>query len=184
MAERSHGYLSYGTGAGGAVAPAVDREGAHMDLVRAVARPMLAGMFIYGGADSLGNPFSKTGRAEPVVEPVTEAFGLPGDTTTWVRVNGAIQIAAGAALALGKVPRVAALALAGSLVPTTLAGHRFWRESDPAAKAAQRIQFLKNVSMLGGLLLAADDTGGRPSIPWRIHRRVERAVDSLPHHDG
>jgi len=154
-----------------------------MDLVRTVARPMLAGMFIYGGVDALGHPFSKTARAEPVVEPMAEALGLPGDATTWVRVNGAVQVASGAALAVGKVPRVAALVLAGSLVPTTLAGHRFWSEHDETAKSTQRIQFLKNMSMLGGLLLAADDTGGRPSVPWLIHRRVERALDLLPHHD-
>jgi putative oxidoreductase len=154
-----------------------------MDLVRSVARPMLAGMFIYGGVDALRNASGKAGRAEPVVEPVTEVLGLPGDTMTWIRVNGAVQIAAGAALAVGKLPRVAALALAGSLVPTTLAGHRFWDEQDAAAKNGQRIQFLKNVSMLGGLLIAADDTGGRPSVPWRLHRAAERAFESLPIHD-
>jgi len=109
---------------------------------------------------------------------------LPGDTTTWVRVNAAVQIAAGVALAIGKLPRVAALALAGSLVPTTLAGHRFWDEPDGAAKNGQRIQFLKNMSMLGGLLLAADDTGGRPSVPWRMHQAAERALEALPIHDG
>jgi putative oxidoreductase len=154
-----------------------------MDLLRAVARPMLAGMFIYGGTDALRHASSKSGWAEPVVEPVTDVLGLPGDTTTWVRVNGAVQVAAGAALAIGKLPRVAALALAGSLVPTTLAGHRFWEEREPAAKNGQRIQFLKNMSMLGGLLLAADDTGGRPSIPWRMHKAAERALEALPNHD-
>jgi uncharacterized membrane protein YphA (DoxX/SURF4 family) len=39
------------------------------------------------------------------------------------------------------------------LVPTTLAGHRFWAEEDPQAKSMQRIQFLKNLAMFGGLLL-------------------------------
>ena len=45
--------------------------------------------------------------------------------------------------------------LAASLVPTTLAGHRFWEETDPQAKAMQRLQFAKNTSVLGGLLLAS-----------------------------
>ena len=70
--------------------------------------------------------------------------------------------------------------LAESLVPTTLAGHRFWEESEPKARAGQRIYFLKNVSLFGALLLAADDTGGRPSIPWRIHEAVGNARDTLP----
>jgi uncharacterized membrane protein YphA (DoxX/SURF4 family) len=52
------------------------------------------------------------------------------------------------------------LALAGSLIPTTLAGHSYWKLEDPAAKKAQRIQFHKNMAMLGGLLLAVLDQPG------------------------
>ena len=40
-----------------------------------------------------------------------------------------------------------------SLVPTTLSVHSFW-EAPEAERPAQKIQFLKNLSMLGGLLLA------------------------------
>ena len=86
------------------------------------------------------------------------------------------------ALALGVFARPASLALAASLVPTTLAGHAFWQETDPAAKAQQRIQFLKNLAMLGGLLLAAADTGGRPSVPWRAKRAVGHAAEQVREH--
>ncbi len=160
-----------------------------MDLVRAIARPMLGSMFVYGGFDSLRHAGAKVERADKVVRPLDESvgrsLGVAADTATLVRVNGAVQVAAGVALAAGKLPRIAALALAVSLVPTTLAGHRFWEESDPSARAGQTIHFLKNVSMLGGLLIAADDTGGRPSIPWRIqeavHDAADHARDGLPH---
>jgi putative oxidoreductase len=60
--------------------------------------------------------------------------------------------------------------LAASLVPTTLAGHAFWNETDPQAKNAQRLQFYKNTSVFGGLLLAAVDTEGRPGLAWRARR--------------
>ena len=40
-------------------------------------------------------------------------------------------------------------------------------ESDPGAKANQRIHFFKNVSMLGGLLIAGMDTEGKPGLAWR-----------------
>jgi putative oxidoreductase len=151
-----------------------------MDLFRGIARPLLASMFIYGGVDSVRHASKKTATAHSVVDPVTDVLGLPGDDLMWVRVNAAVQVAAGTALAVGKWPRVAALALAASLVPTTLAGHSFWNESDASSRASQRIQFLKNVSMLGGLLIAADDTGGRPSVPWRIHKAAEHAIEALP----
>ncbi|HEV2368363.1 MAG TPA: DUF488 domain-containing protein [Acidimicrobiales bacterium] len=65
-------------------------------------------------------------------------------------------------------------ALAGSLVPTTLAGHRFWEETDKQERAAQQIHFLKNLSMLGGLMLAALDTEGRPSATLRVRHAVRR----------
>jgi putative oxidoreductase len=151
-----------------------------MDPVRALARSMLGSMFIYGGLDAVRTPEKKVGKAAPVVEPVAETFDLPGDAQDWVRINGAVQIAAGTALVLGKFSRVAALTLAASLVPTTLAGHRFWEEGDSGARKAQTVHFLKNVSMLGGLLLAADDTGGRPSIPWRVQRAADHALERLP----
>ena len=74
-----------------------------------------------------------------------------------VRANAAVQVVAGAALALGRAPRLSALVLAGSLVPTTLAGHAYWTIEDPAARKLQRIQFHKNMAMIGGLLLAVLD---------------------------
>ena len=73
-------------------------------------------------------------------------------------------------LATGRMPRISSAVLAASLVPTTLAGHRFWEEEDPQKKAMQRIHFFKNASMLGGLLLAAVDTEGKPGVAWRARR--------------
>ncbi|MFE7422360.1 DoxX family protein [Rhodococcus sp. NPDC057529] len=83
---------------------------------------------------------------------------VPNDDELIVRANGAVQAFAGATLALGLYPRVSALALAGSLVPTTVAGHGFWSLEVPTARKMQRVQFQKNVAMLGGLLYAARDT--------------------------
>ncbi len=81
-----------------------------------------------------------------------------------MRVNAAVQVVGGTLLSLNKFPRLAALALAGSIVPTTLAGHRFWEENDPTSKTSQQIHFFKNASMLGGLLIASVDTEGKESL--------------------
>jgi putative oxidoreductase len=146
---------------------------------RKLARPLLASMFIAGGLDALRNP-------GPRQELVAKA-GLQ-DPEKLVRVNAATQLVGGVALATGRLPRLSALALAGSLVPTTYVGHPFWSEDDGSAKRTQRTQFFKNLSMLGGLLLAAADTGGRESIPHaagRITRRAakqaKKAAKGLPH---
>lgn len=147
-----------------------------MSLPTFVARPLIAGIFIAGGLEALRRGDDETDAAEDVLEPnVTQSTGL--NSKQLVTVNGAAQVVAGTCLALGILPRPAATVLAVSLVPTTLAGHRFWEASDDE-KPGQVIHFLKNLSMLGGLILAATDTGGRPSLPWRARRAVARASDS------
>ena len=78
-------------------------------------------------------------------------------------------------LAFNRLPRLSALALAASLVPTTLAGHRFWEHEDEGQRAQQQINFFKNLSMLGGLLLAALDTAGRPGLVWRTQHAGQHA---------
>ena len=142
-----------------------------MSPSRALARPLLASTFIAGGIDALRNP-------QPRVEKV-ESAGL-SEPDKLVQVNSAAQVAAGLTLATGRLPRLSALVLAGSLVPTTALGHPFWNETDPAAKQQQQVHFLKNLSMLGGLLLAAADTGGRESIPHaagRVTRRTKKKAE-------
>jgi putative oxidoreductase len=146
-----------------------------MSLVRFVARPMLASLFIVQGLKTLRDPDSMVSRAKPVtdrVAPLLEKYApqVPTETRTLVRINAAVHVVAGAMLATGTFSRVAAAALAGSMVPTTIAGHAFWEIEDPDEKRSQRLQFLKNVGMTGGLLLAAVDTEGRPGIPWRARR--------------
>ncbi|MEU5512434.1 DoxX family protein [Streptomyces fungicidicus] len=139
-----------------------------MSLLRVLGRPMLASMFLAGGLDAVRNPQNVAPLAESVVRPVTDRVpALPDSTEDCVRLNGAVQVVGGLLLATGRMSRPAALALAVSLIPTTLAAHRFWEEEDPAQRGQQRIHFLKNLSMLGGLLIAADDTGAAPSLLWR-----------------
>ncbi len=147
-----------------------------MPVLRAVARPMLASIFILQGYDSFRRPERYAPRAEPVVRPIAERVSaVPAKTEDAVRLNGAVQMVAGSLLALGRWPRLSALAIAATLVPTTLAGHRFWEEEEEGNAAQQRIHFLKNVSMLGGLLIAAADTAGKPSLAWRSRHAAKTA---------
>ncbi|SNT06749.1 DoxX protein [Geodermatophilus pulveris] len=150
-------------------------------LVRRIARPLLASSFVYGGIDTLRNPQSRVPGARPVVDQITAKADeqlpvqLPRDVEQYVKVNAGAQVAAGSLLALGRLPRLSALVLSASLVPTTLAGHRFWEHEDPQERFGQTAHFAKNLSMLGGLLIAAVDTEGRPSVGYRARRAASRA---------
>jgi putative oxidoreductase len=146
-----------------------------MTVTRLIARPMLASMFVMGGINALKNADWAAKEAEPVTEkvvPVAQKYApqLPTDPKTWVRVNAVTHIVAGLGLATGRAPRLSALALAATMVPTTVAGHRFWEESDSGSKANEKVHFFKNVSMLGGLIIAGLDTEGRPGLAWRAKR--------------
>ena len=147
-----------------------------MAVLRAFARPMLASIFIIQGYDQMRNPDRVVKAAEPVVRPIASRVSVvPDDTEQAVRLNGAVQFVAGSLLAIGWLPRPSALALAATLVPTTAAGHRFWDADSDEERAMQRIHFLKNLVMFGGLLIAAGDTAGRPSLAWRTRHAVQEA---------
>ena len=129
-----------------------------MKIVRTMARPMLAGVFIVSGLDVLANPEPRAKAAKPVVDMVASVVPFaPSDPVDAVRLNAAVHLGAGALLAAGVMSRLAATALALSMVPTTIAGHRFWEIDDPTKRSMQRTQFLKNTAILGGLLVVAFD---------------------------
>ena len=126
-----------------------------MGLIRRLAGLLLSGIFISGGIDVLRDPEQRAVVARRFLERIRPLVpALPTDPVIVVRANAALQVFAGATLAVGFLPRLSALTLAGSLVPTTLGAHRFWEQHGPAA-TAQRTQFLKNAAILGGLILAA-----------------------------
>jgi uncharacterized membrane protein YphA (DoxX/SURF4 family) len=146
-----------------------------MALSRRIARPLLASIFVVGGLDAVRKPAGNANNTEAASEPLGESAGaVPLDPRELVRINGAVQIGAGVLLATGKFRRLASVALIGSIIPTTYAGHRFWEETDPVTRTQQRMHFLKNLGLLGGLILAAVDTDGEPSLGWRAKRRARQ----------
>jgi uncharacterized membrane protein YphA (DoxX/SURF4 family) len=140
---------------------------------------MLAGIFVTSGAKALTNPDPLV----PIVQPFADRVGpqlarldkrVPTDARTLVQLNAAVEVAGGLLLLTG-LRRPAALALAASLVPTTVTGHPFWNHRDPQQRAMHQTQFLKNLGLIGGLLLVAVDTEGRPSLGYRTGRLVHDA---------
>ena len=129
-----------------------------MKVVRTIARPLLASVFIASGLDVLANPEPRATMAKPVVDKVASVVPFaPSDPLDAVRLNAGVHLGAGVLLAAGVMSRLAALALAVSMLPTTVAGHPFWEVEDPVKRSQQRTQFLKNTAILGGLLVVALD---------------------------
>ncbi|MGH3495283.1 MAG: DoxX family protein [Sciscionella sp.] len=150
-------------------------------IMRRLARPLLAAVFVYGGIETLRNPEGRIKLATPFLDKTLGnraedlPDSIPTDPATLVRLDAAVKTGAGVALALNKFPRLAALLLIGSMVPTTLAGHAFWEHESPEDRNAHLLHFLKNASSVGGLMLAALDTEGKPSLGWRARRATKKA---------
>ena len=134
---------------------------------------MLAAIFVSEGVRALRHPERLTDTAKPMTDMLGPAIArihpnLPTDPKTLVRVTGAAQIGAALLLGTGRATTPAALALAGTLVPATVAARPFWSGGGaPGERAEHRTQFLKNVGLLVGLLCAAGDHDGRPDLAWR-----------------
>jgi uncharacterized membrane protein YphA (DoxX/SURF4 family) len=154
-----------------------------MTVVRTAARAMLAAIFVSSGAESVLNPDRVAGKAKRLTDRVTpmiekSSLNAPTDTATLVQINGAAQVLGGLMM-LTPAHRVGAVTLAATLVPTTAAGHAFWEIDEPGDRTQQRIHFLKNVAIMGGLLLAAMDTGGKPGVRWRAQHLADTTTKSV-----
>ncbi len=156
-----------------------------MSLIRVVARPMLASMFVVGGLNAVKEAPALAQKAKPVTDRVAPALAqampqlpVPTDATTWVRINGVVHVVGGAMLATGHLPRLTAWILAGSMVPTTAMGHAFWNQSDPVARNNQRAHFFKNLSLIGGLLMTGIDPD--PHKKMLVRRAKDKVMELAP----
>ncbi len=116
-----------------------------MSVLSMLSRVALGAPFVYLGYQAVKEPGGRVVAAT--------RFGIPDEYADLaVRANGAAMVLGGLSVATGICPRLGAAVVAGSMVPTTMAGHAFWKDTDPKAKAANLTQFLKNLGMVGGLL--------------------------------
>lgn len=153
-------------------------------LIRRIARPMLSAVFIGRGLEALRSPKHAADAARPTLEnlsrlPEPVGTNVPSNAELVARVNGAVQVGGGLLLATGRLPRLASAVLALSVVPGSLGGHLFWNEQDPGRRAEERRAFLTDVSLIGGLMIAAVDTAGRPSLGWRGRRAAHKVSDAV-----
>jgi len=78
----------------------------------------------------------------------------------------AVELGGGLLLALGWKARWAAAVLFLFLIPTTLIFHQFWG-IDPKLVQMQKIHFLKNVAIMGGMLMVLAIGAGA----WSVDRK-------------
>ena len=127
------------------------------NTVALAARICLAILFIVFGA---GKAMAFAGTSGYLAK---LGFPMP-DVMTALAI--AFELGGGILLVIGWKTRWVAWGMAIFVVIATLAAHRFW-EADAAQIALQRMQFLKNLSILGGLLMVAAFGPGSLSVDKR-----------------
>lgn len=111
----------------------------------------------------------------------TQAYAASqGVPPVMVMASGVLACLGGMSVALGFRARLGAWMLVAFLVPVTLAMHKFWGLSDPQAAQLQFVNFMKNLSLLGGALIIAYAGSGPGSLDSRGPSRQSLEVRRPP----
>jgi len=95
--------------------------------------------------------------------------GVPAPQALAV-VGACVEFFGGLAVVLGLWAHLAALLMVAFVVVATLISHRFW-EFEGAQRAMQQTNFMKNVAIIGGLLVLSLAGGGRLALDAALTRR-------------
>ncbi|MFM8707609.1 MAG: DoxX family protein [Planctomycetia bacterium] len=121
-----------------------------------VARLLLAAIFVVSAVANKIPQFQATAAymaSEGVPNPKFALFGAIG-----------LLLIGGLSVVLGAWTRIGAAFLLAFLLAATFYFHDFWTFADPGQRQLQTIQFMKNMSIAGGLLALVAFGGG----PWSI----------------
>ncbi|MBW4094737.1 MAG: DoxX family protein [Acidobacteria bacterium] len=138
-----------------------------MSVVRSLARPLLGSSFVVAGLDRLRHADETAQQLSPLLGKAAQALPFQADEKLLARVVGGAQLGAGVLLTLGKLSRLSALVLTMTSTLSAVVEYRSADASTTEGRSHRRSQLLKNISLTGGVLLAAVDTNGRPGVAWR-----------------
>ncbi len=113
-------------------------------LVLYLGRILFGGYFIMSGYNHLANLSMMSGY--------TQSKGVPAPKSA-VAVTGILLLIGGVSTLLNFYPVVGLVALIVFLVPVTFMMHAYWKVQDPMAKMGERVNFFKNLALLGGILI-------------------------------
>ena len=121
-------------------------------------RAIFGGYFVYNGINHFKNREMLAGYASSKKVPAADAA---------VIATGVMMLAGGISLLAGTRPKLGAASIAGFLVGVSPTMHAYWNETDPQQRMNDTVNFMKNMALIGGALLAA----GHPE-PWPVSIRA------------
>ncbi|MDB5194169.1 MAG: hypothetical protein JWN50_183 [Parcubacteria group bacterium] len=115
-----------------------------MDYFFLIGRILFGGFFLSSAYGHLVHPGSMVGYAasKRVPSPKLAIIG-----------SGILLLLGGLSIITGIRPALGIAAIVIFLVPVTFSMHDYWRTTDPMAKMGDRINFMKNLALLGAALM-------------------------------
>ncbi len=129
-----------------------------------VGRIMLAAIFVLSGVMKLADFEGALGHMQSQGIPYAGAL---------LMIAAIVEILGGLSIMTGFLTRLGAVARFLYLIPVTLLMHGFWNFAGPE-RIAQSAQFMKNVAIMGGLLVLMAHGAARHA----IDRRIDPARDA------
>lgn len=138
-------------------------------LVRRIARPLFAAWFLSEGWDAFRRPDPHVARTQAAWRALPGDLPEPPDAgrlRLLVRLHGGLMVVAAFLLATGRVPRTAAMVLAGLTAPLALVHQPFGAAARRAAVASQgagdggRRRGVRALGATGGVVTAEVPEGG------------------------
>lgn len=149
-----------------------------MNFIRVLARPLLASVFIVDAVDALRHPDAHAEKLKPLDGAIDKASetvsAIPSNRRTLVRLHAGVTLGAAILFALGKAPRTSATVLALASAPATVIDHPL-RTKEQRAKNLSAL--LRKSAAIAGLIFAAADRRGTPSLGWRYHNWQDHRAD-------
>ncbi len=146
---------------------------------------MLGGYFMASGVSAAMKPDAHIAKAQPLLDtviptvsrvlPEQYAAKIPSNKETLVRLNGAALAVGGSMMVLGLGRRLGATIVAANFAPVLAT--RLPRSGSSASERESNLgELIRDAAVLGGVLIATQDTQGKPSWTWRANaKRVELA---------
>lgn len=115
-----------------------------METLFLLGRIVFGGYFLINAVNHFKNGAMLAGYAQ--------SKNVPSPKTA-VLVSGALLVIGGLSILLGIAPGIGIAALLLFLIPVTFMMHAYWKITDPAQRTGEQINFMKNLALIGALLM-------------------------------
>ena len=115
-----------------------------INAIHIIGQILLGGFFIYNGVKHFSSLKDYTAYSQAMKVPAPKYA---------VMFTGLLLLVGGLGIFFNMYIHTSIILLAIFLIPTSFMMHNFWAKENPAEKSTQKIQFLKNMAILGALLM-------------------------------